>query len=360
MKNIKYFTTLIFTSIILSTFFLNCGGFTSMGGNTQASLSSSGSAASTVPKQGTFIANDFSEFMVTANSVVQYGADSSFVTKTLSGDSWCTANFFGEDPSPGVTKACYLVSGSVVGPNPSPTPTVTPPAQAAGYKLVFKDDFDSLSLNKSQSAPYDDSTWFQGFPWDLDSNPGTFTIADSILTISSGKGDGTQLNSISRDNKFGHAWTYGYFEARLKWNVIEGNFPAFWLFSSEHAVGGDFENGVQHWCEIDIFEGQGHDPHTYYGTMHDWLNFNSAQNGNNQYTVPGDMNEYHTYGALWTPTQVTWYYDNTAVMSAPVPEICTRQKLELIIGAQRGGWSNAANTTAEVHTTVDWVHVFQK
>jgi beta-glucanase (GH16 family) len=428
MRWIKIKRTALFLimSSLLSSLFMNCSGGKPFEAVTTGSNSSSSSGVLTVPtpqasatpvpgvtvtptpvavSNGVLIAQDFSQFSVTPNSVVRYGTITSYVQMTLGGDAWCTANFFGKDPAPSETKACYLMSGSLTSPTPTPTPkptpvatpvstpkptpiptpvatpvstpkptpiptpvatptpaptTVSPPAQAAGYKLVFKDDFDSLSLNRSQQAPFDNSTWFQGFPWDLGSNPGTFDITASVLTINSKAGGGTQLNSISRDNKFGRAWTYGYFEARLKWNIIDGNFPAFWLFSSEHAVGGDYENGIQHWCEIDIFEGQGLDPHTFYGTIHDWVNFNNNQNGNNQYPVPGDMNEFHTYGVLWTSSLVTWYYDDKPVMSAPVPEICTRQKLEMIIGSQRGGWSNSPNTTGDMKTVVDWVHVFQK
>jgi hypothetical protein len=77
---------------------------------------------STAKRTGDFLANEGQSFTVARNTVVKYGAGSSFVQKTVSGTAPCTNAYFGSDPAPFVVKACYFVSGS----------TTTAPAPSAG------------------------------------------------------------------------------------------------------------------------------------------------------------------------------------------------------------------------------------
>ena len=42
-------------------------------------------------------------------TTVRYGANGSFVTKTMSGTFSCKNTTFGRDPAPGVRKACYTI-----------------------------------------------------------------------------------------------------------------------------------------------------------------------------------------------------------------------------------------------------------
>ncbi len=54
----------------------------------------------------TRMANERSNFTVPANTLVRYGANGIYVTRTVSGAAACTNVFFGSDPLRGVTKAC--------------------------------------------------------------------------------------------------------------------------------------------------------------------------------------------------------------------------------------------------------------
>jgi len=117
------------------------------------------------------------------------------------------------------------------------------------------------------------------------------------------------------------------------------NWAAFWLFSAAHAQGKDTTSTGSEWCELDIFEGWGQS--IFLGTIHDWVYTTSSgltnnQNTNNYQTLPGnpDLTQYHVYGVLWTPSAVTWYFDNAAVMSWPTYAICQSQQLFMILGAQ--------------------------
>src|SRR5258707_903305 len=58
----------------------------------------------------TFLASEYQNFTVSGTQLVRYGANSSWIEKTVSGTNPCTNAFFGRDPLYGVVKACYLGS----------------------------------------------------------------------------------------------------------------------------------------------------------------------------------------------------------------------------------------------------------
>jgi beta-glucanase (GH16 family) len=95
--------------------------------------------------------------------------------------------------------------------------------------------------------------------------------------------------------------TYGAFEAKIDLPATPGgavaDWPAFWL------------DGMGHWPvtgEIDIVEGL---------MGHACYHFHYEQNG--APTGPGGCTStgpgWHTYGAVWTPSSITYYYDGVKV-----------------------------------------------
>ena len=142
----------------------------------------------------------------------------------------------------------------------------------------------------------------------------------------------------------------------MSWNTIPANWAAFWLFSIAHAQGTDTTPTGEEWCELDIFEAFGNGNEV--GTVHDWVLSNgtitNTQNTNNYQPLNGiDMSQFHIYGVLWTPSTITWYFDNQAIMSWPTPAICQTQQLFMILGTQVH-----PPQTSNVFTNVDWVHVY--
>jgi beta-glucanase (GH16 family) len=242
----------------------------------------------------------------------------------------------------------------------------TPPSQAGGYSLVFYDDFVNLNLSSDGTGKY---TWYPGIWWQSPPTPFNASASSSVLDLAWNSGQNpanTTVSSCSSNGMRCQAFRYGYFEARMKWDVTTGAWPAFWMTPVE-SIWGANETG-----ELDIFEGQG-DPansHTFFGTIHDWVNINGTwvdvanNNRYNFHTIPGvDFSQWHTYGVLWAPGMVTWYLDNEPVLSAPTYPIFDRQNYYLMLAAQEGAnWSSGnmtGVTASSMNLYVKWVKVWQ-
>jgi beta-glucanase (GH16 family) len=243
-----------------------------------------------------------------------------------------------------------------------------PPPAASGYKLAFSDDFNSLDLSPAGQGFF---AWYRGIWLQHKLAPiGNISANASVLSLKWQQNQGTDdtsISTLSPDALRYHAWRYGYFEARMKWDVTRGAWPAFWLIPVEDAAGKAIYNGKRESGEIDIFEGQGSDPHTFYGTWHDWVNGVDVLKKGNAFALPTSVNmgEYHVYGLLWTPGQFTWYLDNVALgTSKNTPAIFDKQNFFIVLGSQEGvNWTYGNRSwvkSGQMNLDVDWVRVWQK
>jgi hypothetical protein len=245
--------------------------------------------------------------------------------------------------------------------------TASPPPQANGLGLVFSDDFDFLDLSPDGFGSH---AWYEGVWFNRKHAPLSNIHADSsLLYLDWTRGQDasdTSVATLSTDKKTARTWRYGYFEARLKWTLSAGAWPAFWLIPVQDATGQAVYSGTKESGEIDVFEGQGDHPHTFYGTIHDWVNLRDSASRNNAFLLPAnvDLSEFHTYGLLWVPGRVTWYFDNLALHSEPTPAIFDKQDFFLILGMQEGvDWKfgdQTGVTASKLTLCVDWVRVWQK
>jgi hypothetical protein len=236
---------------------------------------------------------------------------------------------------------------------------VTPPPQAAGYNLVFSDNFNTLNLSPNGLQSYN---WYNpGMFWEAPAPYSNISVSNSILNLIWKKGQpsaDTSLATAAKNGSYYRAWKYGYFEVRMRWDTVKGAWPAIWLIPVQGITCHGCEQG-----ELDIFEGQGASPHTFTGTIHDWNSPTGAhQQGKNFNLGSVDLSQYHTYGVLWTPGQVTWYFDNQALYSYRTYSIFDKQNYYLVIGSQEGAnWSygNLSGVSAtSIGMNVDWVHVW--
>jgi len=237
-----------------------------------------------------------------------------------------------------------------------------------GYKLSFDEEFDRLDLSADGSGYH---TWYEGVWFNPHHAPlSNILNASSELSLVWTRNQispDTSITTLSRDKQHHLTWRYGYFEARMKWDVVPGAWPALWLLPIQDATGEAINgNGVKESGEADIFEGQGDQPHSFYGTVHDWVNLHDSASKNNHFSLAStvDLSSYHTYGLLWSPGQMTWYLDGEPLHSELTPAIFDHQDFFIVISMQAGAdWkaNNLAGVSASTMSlTMDWLRVWKR
>jgi hypothetical protein len=248
------------------------------------------------------------------------------------------------------------------------SPSLTPPPPAAGYRLVFNDEFDSLDLSPDASGNH---TWYANVWFNHKPRPiQNISVSDGILHLKwtrDQKSDDTSIETTSPDGRYFHAWRYAYFEARMKWDVVQGAWPAFWLLPIEGPRFEDRYAGQPEGGEFDIFEGQGDRPTTFFGTIHYWVGTKQmALNEHRVYPLPAENNfsQFHVYGMLWEPGKITWFFDGRPLHSEKTYPIFDKQKYFPVLAMQEGvNWT--AGNMKGVHSDsmtmdVDWIRVWQR
>lgn len=162
---------------------------------------------------------------------------------------------------------------------------------------------------------------------------------------------------------------YGRLEAKLRYDVVSGAFPAFWTIGTcayyptgENVVGVKKSLGTQ-WAqngELDMFEGRGTNKIISQGG---WYNQDDGKG--NQSLVVGegkniDANEYHVYAFEWTPTTITAYIDGVETGTKDITNIKSWQRpmyliLNMAVGSV-GGYP--ADDCTSIKMEVDWVRVY--
>lgn len=233
---------------------------------------------------------------------------------------------------------------------------------------MFADDFDHLHLSPDGEGRY---TWFEGVWFHQKHAPlRNISAKGSILSLKWEKGQyapDTSITTASHDMRQVKAWRYGYFEARMRWNAVRGAWPAFWLIPVQSATDQNVYEGMRESGELDVFEGQGDHPHTFYGTIHNWVNYHDDHaSKDNVFPLPSDtdFSKFHVYGLLWVPGKVTWYFDDRPLHSESTPAVFDKQDFFLVLTMQEGvDWKFgdlSGVTTPSMSLDVDWVRVWQK
>ena len=161
---------------------------------------------------------------------------------------------------------------------------------------------------------------------------------------------------------------YGRLEAKLRYDVVSGAFPAFWTIGTcayyptgEDVTGVKKSLGTQ-WAqngELDMFEGRGTNKIIAQGG---WYNQDDGKG--NQQMIFGekniDANEYHIYAFEWTPTTITSYIDGVATGTKDISNVKSWQRpmyliLNMAVGST-GGYP--ADDCTSMKMEVDWVRVY--
>lgn len=161
---------------------------------------------------------------------------------------------------------------------------------------------------------------------------------------------------------------YGRLEAKLKYDVVSGAFPAFWTIGTcAYYPTGENIHGVQkskgtQWAqngEIDMFEGRGTNAEIAQGG---WYNQDDGK-GNLQMMFGRkniDASQYHVYAVEWTETTMIAYIDGVETGRQNISDIKSWHRpmyiiLNMAVGST-GGYP--ADDCTSMKMEVDWVRVY--
>jgi beta-glucanase (GH16 family) len=180
--------------------------------------------------------------------------------------------------------------------------------------------------------------------------------------------DGWTWSSGRIDTSGLAGFKYGRLEAKLKYDVVSGAFPAFWTIGTcayyptgTDIVGVKKSLGTQ-WAqngEIDMFEGRGTNAVISQGG---WYNQDDGKGNLNMVfgTKNVDASQYHVYAVEWTETSITSYIDGVQTGSGDISNIISWQRPQYIIlnmaVGSTGGYP--ADDCTSMKMEVDWVRVY--
>ncbi len=143
----------------------------------------------------------------------------------------------------------------------------------------------------------------------------------------------------------------GYFECRCIMPREVGFWPAFWLLD-----GGMTEGGSG--AEVDIMEYPFRN-----GKIQPVVHWNGYSNGikdvcPQEVPIPGSIDDYHTFGLLWTEDKYIWYIDREPVFESTVHVSDWEAYIKLTI--EVGAWAEGdiSQATLPDYWLVDYVRVW--
>ncbi|RAK61552.1 1,3-beta-glucanase [Phenylobacterium hankyongense] len=209
----------------------------------------------------------------------------------------------------------------------------------------------SYTLSSNNEQQIYTSPYFRDHNGDFAESPFT-SNADGTLSITAKPsanpeifGYGYTSGLISTQPTFSQ--TYGYFEMRAELPQAAGAWPAFWLIPA---------NGA--WPpELDVMETLTSDPHADWTTEHSGVGGVHTSNGVASF-IPDTTSGFHTYGVLWTPTDLVWYVDGVETFHTATPADMNTP-MYMIANMAVGGWGGAVdNADMPATMTIDYIHAY--
>lgn len=211
------------------------------------------------------------------------------------------------------------------------------------FELVYTEEFDKF-LSVSPWGK-NGSRWMAHTPWNGDfgdakfSDPRNgfpFTVNDGILRIEARKSsDGKWKSGLLAANPKTPDFQMenGYFEARMKLPHGPGVWPAFWLIGVDRS---------KYTAEIDVVEHYGHWADRFSSKYHVWrakFGGTNTSEHTRTYVSEGTLSdEFHTYGVLLEPEQLTYFFDREEIWKVPRPKEFGMNFYPLVNLALGSGW----------------------
>ena len=239
-------------------------------------------------------------------------------------------------------------------------------SDSAGWKLVWSDDFDAGTLDRTKwkakndtSVDYDRACIVDG--------AGNIVVGGGTVTLRARRqpakcGSRTRAYTTAYLTTEGRkSFTYGRFEIRAKAPTgpddSTGLWPAFWLRPDGGGVG-----------EIDVVELAGGAAYYRAATQAVIYDYTPIKQ-DHRYAFPRGYpaDGFHTYTVDWEPGVLRWYVDGTQVYqrdrtTTPWFDQALSRPFHLLLNFQVGGWLGdpTAGTRFPADFQVDYVRVWQR
>ena len=253
-------------------------------------------------------------------------------------------------------------------PSYIPTSGATSPTSYSGRDLIWQDEFNGNSLDRSNWNYELGDGCDQGIcgwgnnelQWYTDRNASIVGDEYLVITAKRESSNGKEYTSsrITTEDKF--EFKYGRVDIRAALPGGKGLWPALWMLGTS---GGEWpRNG-----EIDIMEcGKGGNDDLVSGTVHWDNNGNYAQFGNDKSFSNGDLqNNFHVYSIEWSANVIRWYVDDVqyhVIDTSPGDLSEFRNDFYLLFNVAVGGdfpGDPDSSTSFPQFMVVDYIRVFQ-
>ena len=257
-------------------------------------------------------------------------------------------------PTPTSTSSPSPTPTPTRSPTPQPTPEIGSNLDLTGFRLVFADNFNTLSVQSPDDkgsaiwlghGPYGAASNFSKSQWSWDRR--TLRVENGVLVNTAWWDESINnwrsglISSMDRQGD-GFAQRFGYWEARMRMpDAGRGAVPAFWLLAATTIPN---HTGIKGY-EIDILEWFGKDApqiaDRFAHTIHEWNPDGPDGPGSEGrwVDVADPINTWHTYGCMVTPWWIAFYLDGVCTWTKPVNLDYNNSPLYVMVNyALGGGW----------------------
>jgi beta-glucanase (GH16 family) len=282
----------------------------------------------------------------------------------------------GGTDAPAVTGSTSVGSPATEPATVAPAPTITapepmPPAPPAGMELVWSDEFDGNTIDRTNwKHDIGGWGWGNGEAQYYTDRPENARVENGLLVIElrQERYEDSYYTSARLKTQDLQEFRYGRIEARIRVPKGSGTWPAFWMLGSGFQQ--DAADQANRWPnvgEIDVMEYVGREPDLVIGTVHGpgYSGAGGKSGWNRQEFEIGD--DFHTFAVDWDETGIRWLFDGTEYHEVGPGDIGRGEWvfdqpffliLNLALGGTLGG-NIAVDLEFPVRYYVDHVRVYQ-
>lgn len=236
-----------------------------------------------------------------------------------------------------------------------------------GYRLVWRDEFDGTSLDTGSWTAY------AGPRRGARNSADAVAVADGVLTIATRSEAGTHYTGFL-DTAGKRLFTYGWFEARIRFESAPGEWGAFWL--SSPTIGRPVGDPGSAGTEIDVVEHRFSDTagadisNGYVMNLH-WDGYGADHKtaGGRGGPPPGAeplQGGWHVYALQWTAQGYRFYLDGIEQWASSAGLSHRPEFIKLTCEIQDASWAGRvpaggyrAGGRGAPTMQVDWLRVWQ-